>query len=225
MTTAKQSLPVATFFIGGAADKSKFWYIGPKTNLIEAQLVMRYFSAISGKTSNEEINKGNKDAYFGYDETEEIIAAIRRHHKTNPFVKIRLIGHSLGAWQAARISAKIAREGITTSLLVTIDPVGITYFMRMTDTFWRASDTDITPPRPVASKWINILASPQNGGDIDDAIADAGMRWHPSRDNGLKSKPTFDYGTPYHHGEPWKMMNFPGAGTKSAWQILIMEGQ
>jgi hypothetical protein len=221
MVKTQLGTAVATFFIGGAADKNRFWYLGPKTNLIGRELVMRYFAAISNRTFTAvEMNKGVQEAYFGYDELEQVLASIRRHHQANPAVKIRLVGHSLGAWQAAKISAMMAAEGITTSLLITIDPVGIVYFMRLTDTFWRVGSMDPTPPRPVAQQWINILAHYPGGADIDDKIADAGMRWHPARDPGVKSRPAFDYGAPFHHGEPWKMMAFPGAAGKSAWQIL-----
>lgn len=222
MTTAQNTGTIATFFIGGAADKNRFLYILPKTNLIEDQLVRKYFEQMSKNTNIIDMNKGSDDAYFGYDEMDQIIEAIKKCHKLNSSVKIRLLGHSLGGWKAAKISERLSKEGILTALLVTIDPVGTGYFMKHTDAPWKLGNEDLTLPHPTPATWINILATHPNY-SRDDVVADLGIRWHPSRDPGLKKKPTYDYGTPYSHAEVWKMMSFPSAQGKSAWQILMNE--
>jgi pimeloyl-ACP methyl ester carboxylesterase len=206
--------PIATFFIGGAADKTRFWGLVPVTNLIASELITRYLGEI-GRTGNggAEVNPTLAQAYFGYDETEKIFERIKALHQQQPGVRVRLIGHSLGGWRAAKLSAQLAEVGIKPALLVTIDPVGVFYFPRY-EMF------DIALPRPAAQVWINILANPIGKNGIDDHIAELGSKWQPAHDSGLRNKPTFDYSTPLHHAQVWKMMTFPGAGGRSAWDFL-----
>jgi hypothetical protein len=52
--------------------------------------------------------------------------------------------------------------------------------------------------------------------DLNDAIADAGMRWQPHFDSTLKHKPNGDYRTPYSHAQIFEMMAFPGAASQGA---------
>jgi hypothetical protein len=57
--------------------------------------------------------------------------------------------------------------------------------------------------------------------DLNDAIADAGMRWQPHFDSTLKHKPNGDYRTPYSHAQIFEMMAFPGAASQGAWALLM----
>ncbi len=116
---------------------------------------------------------------------------------------------------------RLAKASITTALLITIDAVGIVYFMKTTDVLWNVGNDDLTLPRPVATKWINILANHTIKYDRNDAVADAGMRWQPSFDSTLKQKPDGDYRTPYSHAEVFEMMTFPGAASRGAWALLL----
>jgi hypothetical protein len=211
--------PFATFFIGGAADKNPFWYVGPKTNLILDTLIKRYVLALGqSPLAGLEQNKRLENAYFGYDEGEELLAMAIALHKKDGTMTVRLIGHSLGAWRAAKLSAELAKVGITTSLLITIDPVGNIYFLRF-------PGNESFTPAPVAKKWINILAQHTISYNRDDAIADAGGRWRPGRDILLKTAPNADYATPYSHAAVWQMMVFPGSDGRSAWQALMAPPQ
>ena len=171
-------------------------------------------AANSGTLATREFYKTSDDFYFGNDDADDLFATIKRIAKQQPGIKIRLIGHSLGGWCAAKLSKRLHQAGIGTSLLITIDPVGVAYFMRI-------ADSESEPPRPVADVWVNIVAEHAKKYGVDDIIADAGTRWRPSRDWGLKIKPTFDYNTPFSHADVWKMMVFQGAKGKSAWEILI----
>lgn len=215
MVSKKEPQAIVTYFIGGAADKSRFWGIGPRTNLIRDRLVLRYFLAIQS-TALASLEQNNVDGgeYWGYDEMDKLFLAIQNKHKINGGIKIRLIGHSLGGWQAAKLSARLAGIGIATDLLITIDPVGISYFMN-----FPGSEAEL--PRPNARIWINLIANHTRGYNSDDAVADAGIRWRPERDTGLKRKPTLNIETPYSHADLWQMMVFPGTGGKSAWQFLV----
>lgn len=215
MVEAKKTVaPIATFFIGGAADKSKFWGIAPKTNLIKNQLIGRYLDAINKtEIGAREINNHSQKCYFGYDEEASILNKIFELKKTNPSVEIRLVGHSLGGWIAANLSEQITQAGMSNTLLITIDPVGVGYFNGYYTPI-------LTMPRPDARIWINILAMYANGYKIDDLVADLGYRYRPSRDSSLKKKPQFDYGTPFSHAAALEMMMFPGAGGQSAWAYL-----
>ena len=205
---------IATFFIGGAADKNRFWAIGPKTNLIRDRLLVRYLDTIkSTPLGAKELNRDFNSAHWGYDEMDRLFQTIHALCKQKPGCKIRLIGHSLGGWQAAKMTSRLAQIGIPTSLLITIDPVGISYFMN-----FPGNETGL--PRPVAAVWVNLLAEHTIEYALDDGVADAGVRWKPARDNGLKSPPTFDIGTPYSHADVWQMMVFPGQAGISAWQLL-----
>ncbi len=209
------SATVATYFVGGAADKNRFWGIVPKTNLIRTQLILRYFDALnSGKLPMVELNKTFEACYFGHDEMDALFLVIIDMNKRTPAAKIRLVGHSLGGWQAAVLSNRLAASGIQTHLLVTIDPVGVGYFMNF-------PGGQYSLPRPITKQWINLAANHTIGYDVNDAVADAGIRWHPWRDTGLKTKPQFDIGTPFSHADVWDMMTFPDAAGKSAWQILF----
>lgn len=204
----------ATFFIGGAADKTRFWGIVPQTNLIKSQLIRRYLTTLAeNKQSALELNNSLEKMYWGYDELPQLLAAILQTAKAHPTARIRLIGHSLGGWQAAKLSGKLAQAGVTTSLLITLDPVGIGYFLKMTG-------SDSLPPQPSATTWINILANHTIAYTQDDLIADAGVRWRPARDMLLTNKPQADYAVPHSHADVWQMMTFPGTKGQSAWQIL-----
>ncbi len=214
MTTKENTVTVATFFIGGAADKNRFFLAISPTHLLRNALVTRYFQAITTLPLGQaEVNQSFADAYFGYDEMDQLFARIQELRKRMPTVKIRLLGHSLGGWQAAKMSTRLAGQGIMPSLLVTLDPVGIAYFMN-----FPGRETSL--PRPEAALWLNVCANATNDYSTDDAIADAGVRWRPYRDTALKRKPNFDIGTPYSHADVWRMMTFPGANGKSAWQLL-----
>lgn len=212
-----QNSPVATYFIGGAADKNRFWYVLPTTNWIRDELIKRYFYEIRNRPiAALEVNNHVEAAYYGYDEMEQLFVAIQKQCAQQPGTRIRLIGHSLGAWRAAKLSSQLAEKGIAVALLITIDPVGVGYFMRF-------AGSEPNTPAPKANLWINILAGHTVAYDEDDVVADAGVRWRPARDPALKAKPKYDYETPYSHAAVWPMMVFPGANGKSAWQLLLTE--
>jgi hypothetical protein len=224
MAKSQKSNPIATFFIGGAGDKKGFWGVGPISNLTRKTLVRRYFYELGATPLiGAEINQTAEEAYYGYDETEQLFIAIRNIHKRHPSVKIRLIGHSLGGWKAAKLTEKLAKESIPTALLITIDPVGTVYFKSMAALLGRRGLVDITRPRPKAAVWVNLLANHTIQYDHNDLIADAGMRWRPHRDGGLKHKPHTDHHTPYSHAEVMEMMTFSGKAGNAAW-ALLMEG-
>lgn len=214
MTANQKTIDCATFFIGGASDKNRFWGIAPATNLIRDQLIAKYIKAIrSGAIGCSEAMQGLSN-YFGYDEMDTLFQAIQAIVKNNPKIAIRLVGHSLGAWQAAKMTERLAQAGISTALLITIDPVGIGYFMNF-------PGGQYSLPRPIAKVWVNLAANHTIQYQRDDAVADAGIRWHPWRDTGLKNQPTHDIATPYSHADVWLMMTFPGTTGKSAWQTLL----
>lgn len=218
MATVQKTPPmVATFFIGGAADKNKFWGVIPATNLIKNQLVSRYLDEINQTPlGSREINKSQQASYYGYEEMDDIFKAILSLQKTYPEIEIRLVGHSLGGWIAANLSEKINQAGINNSLLITIDPVGVGYF--------NGYNTPIlTLPRPGAKIWINILANHSRGYSADDLVADLGMRYRPALDAALKSKPRFDYSAPFSHAASLEMVLFPGADGRSAWSYLFKD--
>ena len=222
MAKSPNSKPVATFFIGGAGDKKGFWGIGPVTNLTWKTLVRRYFYELGATPLiGMEINKTAEEAYYGYDETEQLFIRIRNIHMRHPSVKIRLIGHSLGGWKAAKLTEKLAKESISTALLITLDPVGMVYFKSIAAFLGRRGLADITRPRPKAAVWVNLLASHTVRYDRNDLIADAGMRWRPHRDRGLKDKPHTDHHTPYSHAEVMEMMTFSGKAGNPAWALLM----
>jgi hypothetical protein len=222
MATSQNSGMIATFFIGGAADKNRFWYVGPQTHLIRDSLVKKYLVSIQNTPLfAAEINKTVEHLYYGYDEMDELFLVIQKICASHPAVKIRLVGHSLGGWKAAKLTEKLAKASITTALLITIDPVGIGYFMKTTDAFWRLGNDDLTLPRPLATVWINILANHTLQYDRNDMIADFGVHWQPFHDSGLAHKPNGDYCTPYSHADILPMMTFPGAASQGAWALLI----
>lgn len=215
MTNTLATPSIATYFIGGAADKNRFWYLGPRTNLIRRTLLNRYLDAIRPTALwAMEQNRTIDDAYWGYDEMDALFMAIQKLIKNKPGTQVRLIGHSLGAWQAGKLSSRLAEVGIATALLVSIDPVGIGYFLEF-------PGNEASLPRPQAVNWINLVANHLAGYTVDDGVADAGIRWRPERDTGLKRKPTLNIETPYSHADVWQMMVFPGGGGKSAWQTLM----
>jgi hypothetical protein len=170
----------ATFFLGGAADKKAFLGVVPATKIIQDEIVNGY----AQKRPSFEFNP-NADFYWDYSESDAVLAKIK---KMSSDVKIRLVGHSLGGWQAGKITEQLNKFGVEVDLLVTLDPVGVIYFSGQ------------TPPNPKAKTWLNVTAMPSKI-EADDVVAGVGGKWLPTSNPFTKNKPTFEHQLVCHHRE------------------------
>ncbi len=212
--SARASCRVASYFIGGAGDKSRFLLFFRQTNLLKSLLINHYTAHLASSGQDKlEVNHTPDKLYWGFDEMDALLAEIKSTVRRFRAVKIRLIGHSFGGFQAAKLSTRLAQEGIVTDLLITLDPVGSGNLSKFVGLGRR-------PVHPKANTWVNICANHTIRYDRTDAVADLGVRWKPGRDRSLKIQPHSDFGVPHSHTAIWEMMHFPGIAGDSAWGLL-----
>ena len=191
-----------TVFIGGAGDKSPFLGYGPSKIMSD---VMKDFN-----TDVKAAGKTEDTKYYGYEDQDEILADILNVLKNNPNEKINIVGHSLGGWVGARVAEALGKCSNSTTgasykvnNLVTLDPVGTTYFLFQ------------AKPTPTADNWINVLANPTTP-DFTDTIANLGGRWkNPTNTNS-------SYAIDVNHANAGALFrNTPTPGGISASQTII----
>lgn len=142
-----------TIFIGGAGDKQPFMGTPPH------HIVGNYQNWYSN-------NVDSNSAYFGYNEKDKILAAIRAARANNPCEPINLVGHSYGGDTAAVVARALADDGVRTNALITVDPVG-----GAIPGFWDDGD-HLTG----VDLWSNINATPANR-NASDTVASIGGKW------------------------------------------------
>jgi pimeloyl-ACP methyl ester carboxylesterase len=187
------------FFIGGAADKEAYYFQGPYKNIEEAK---KYFDPLVADLKELGLYESH---YRGYDDargTNDIKKQFKAHI-TDKTVSVYLIGHSLGGWNAAHLSAILTKDGYKVEMLITLDPVGEGALV------WVGSDIYGSKPVPKANSWINVLASPSKP-DQSDGVAEFGERWN------VGSGPTVSYTADINHAYAKKMFLAAPKDMKSA---------
>ena len=166
----KKEKQVVIFFIGGAADKNKYFGNGP-TNIIRVQ-VDEVFQKLIDKNN---ITKEYKSIHIGFDDVrgdEDIEKNVISQLSDDKEIGLYIVGHSLGGWNGAHLSRILSDKGYTIQMLITLDPVGKgTNTQIISDVYW-------TTPKPIAKYWINVSTYPESY-QSDDFIADLGGQWNP----------------------------------------------
>ncbi|TDR26461.1 hypothetical protein [Hydromonas duriensis] len=204
-TTVTINRKAVIFWIGGAGDKKMYAFSGPNKNIVYAQ------QKFIARKNNELISKINaiKEEYLGYYEiyeTDDIKKNVIDKIAKDDLVYI--IGHSLGGWNGAYITRKLAEKGITTTMLITLDPVGVGAGVAIvSNIFWKT-------PKVRANKWINVGCSGKSY-DFSDFVADLGSQWRPV------SGPTVNAKVDLYHLDADLIFTAPIQDGKSALDFLI----
>ena len=177
---------IITFFIGGAADASRYFGVGP--NFIVRDYVKIPFDEIAPSHCQSEYL--GYDAIYGQQNIQNnILSCISNKEQT----LINIVGFSLGGWNAAHLSEILTNQGYTVDVLITLDPVGVNTGVKLiSKIYWHE-------PSPKANHWINVFTNPPSL-TPDDLVARAGGQWIPP-----KSKNHTSYEMPRHHREVWKL--------------------
>lgn len=101
-----------------------------------------------------------------------------------PETHIYIIGHSLGAWNGAHLSALLAAHGYKSAFLVTLDPVGMgNHELDWAANLMKQAQIYSQPPMPVTHQWINVrgfhvgLNEKRFSDTFGDWVAWAGGQW------------------------------------------------
>lgn len=191
------------FFVGGAGDKESYYGFGPEHNIDHARL------PFDNSVKLAEYAAGVKSHYLGYNEVigeSNIQSNVLKELCKNDAVYI--VGHSLGGWNGAHLSAILANMGYTVKMLVTLDPVGKGALV--------GSLSNIYPdtPQPKAGLWINILAQSSKS-NMSDWIAGIGEQWR------LESGPNVNSIMDVNHEKAAEMFTTVLADGKSALHYMI----
>ena len=158
---------VVVFFIGGAGDKEEYYQNEPphgNVTFAQQQLSVRFTESQQSKVTL---------VYLSYKDVrgeKDIKKYVLQHLAGDKSIYVSIVGHSLGGWNGAHLSAILKEDGYTVKSLVTLDPVGGGAGV------WMVSDIYFSTPKPSAEYWINILASPK-ATDDSDRVASMGERW------------------------------------------------
>lgn len=197
------------FFIGGAGDKKSYYGSGPHGNLVGAK------NAFQNWLQNAPaLNTAIEVHYLGYNEVygAKNIKKYVLHQITSTDDLIFMVGHSLGAWNAAHLTAELHAKGYTTTMLVTLDPVGRRGGVQT------ISNIPYFPKSAKANFWVNVFV---NGGtyDFTDFVADSGGRWYPHHPT-----PQVNVGIEANHYQAEKLFTTPIQDGKSAldWMALSL---
>jgi hypothetical protein len=191
------------FFVGGAGDKESYYGFGPENNVNYARL------PFDESVKKADYAPGVKSHHLGYNEVigeQNIQANVLGELCKNDAVYI--VGHSLGGWNGAHLSAILSDLGYTVKMLVTLDPVGKGALV--------GSISNIYPdtPRPKAGLWINILAKSSES-NVSDWVAGVGEQWV------LESGPNVNSIMDVNHDKAVVMFTTVLADGKSALHYMI----
>ncbi len=187
VVTVKILQPVIVFYIGGAGDKDEFYGTGPYGNVLEIKdKCDESFKALYN-------HKLYFSEYLGYNEAcgEDDVKANVIDKIPNLHTPVYIIGHSLGGWNSAHLSAILSDKGYTVGMLITLDPVGSGLVQLVSNIY-------LSTPVPKAKFWINIRAEAKDT-DVSDVIANAGGQWT------VKKGANLNYIAPIHHANAYKM--------------------
>lgn len=196
-----------TIFIGGAGDHERFWHVFPNHGAVKDYAQIDFNSILTGHFQTKlNVNKSRADRlaifnikYYGYNEIDAAYDAAIRGLKNFPTLKINVVGHSLGGWQAAHLAQRLNEfKCDTVANLITLDPVGEIYS-------WNpAGSIKFRSPNTTGSTWTNIRAeSSSMYPGWNNIVANAGGQWNPSN-SGLS--PTYNYQIEADHLAIRKMM-------------------
>lgn len=170
---------VVILFIGGAGDKRKYSGQGPNHNIVYAQ--KPFDKLFAGKSNYKSLYLGYYEINPETDITKYVESQIQKGDL------LYIVGHSLGGWNAAHLSAILSNKGYDVEMLVTLDPVGEDLIINS------SSEMYFKTPKPKAKFWINIFVDAESY-SFSDFIADMGVQWIPK-----DPKPNISHTTKHSH--------------------------
>jgi len=106
------------------------------------------------------------------------------------------------------LSNTLAKNGLSTEVLVTLDPVGIKVGVTLiSDIFW-------SYPEPKAKQWVNASVAPEDY-DFSDLVADVGGQWKP------EGASLSDLNVPASHWAAHKIFTYKLNGKISALEVVL----
>ncbi|MDR3445865.1 MULTISPECIES: alpha/beta hydrolase [unclassified Dyella] len=191
ITVPSLAEPATVFFIGGAGDKTSYYFSGPNNNVVRAQEILE------ARISDLLKRKFYVPCYLGYYEVhsksdikKNVLSVIPS--KTAP---VYIVGHSLGAWNGAHLSRMLTDAGYNVVMLVTLDPVGGGAIVTLGSSIWSHAE-----PTPNAKVWINVHAAPTHPNQ-SDGVANFGDRWV------IKSGPNVNVDVNVNHANAGAIFN------------------
>lgn len=175
---------IVLFFVGGAGDKESYYGTGPNNNVADA---LKIFNR------DMEARKlgGTYDAHhigYNYFTNNEGLKTNVLEKIADATTPVYIIGHSLGGWNGAHLSAVLSERGYRIPALVTLDPVGEGSIV------WGISSLYRQEPKPVAEYWVNVRADAKNW-NFSDLVADFGEQWD------MKSGPNMNGRVDVNHAD------------------------
>lgn len=153
-------------FIGGAGDQEPYYGIGPTGIISYAEAELDIESTKVG------ISYLINSSRIGYNQAHGEENIRKLENKLSKSNLIYIIGHSLGAWNAAHLATILTNKGYAVKMLVTLDPVGTGIIVGgISGIYWKPETM------PKAEKWINIRAESDKFFDMSDIIANLGGQW------------------------------------------------
>jgi pimeloyl-ACP methyl ester carboxylesterase len=194
---------VIAFWIGGAGDKESYYFSGPFHNVRDAR------DLFESKIVDLEKRDLYSSYYLDYSEAKGFLdvkeyATGNIPDKTTP---VYIVGHSLGGWNGAHLSAVLSKKGYNVEMLITLDPVGEGALVYVGSDIYRSK------PEPASKFWVNIRATPKKP-DQSDSVAEFGERWT------VTSGPALNYIADINHYNAKKMFLAPLKDTKSAADLM-----
>ncbi len=177
------------FFIGGAGDKTSYYFSGPNHNVVDAEKILdKRIKDLLEKRLYNPVYLGYYEVHSKSDIKKYVTDVIPS--KTAP---VYIVGHSLGGWNGAHLSRLLTDAGYNVVMLVTLDPVGGGTLVALGSAIWFHPE-----PKPNAKVWINIHGAPKRP-DQTDAVANFGDRWV------IKSGPNVNLDVDVNHADAGAM--------------------
>ncbi|WP_392564709.1 hypothetical protein RHO13_04640 [Orbus wheelerorum] len=242
-------------FIGGAADKESFLWgsahlpfpkiqphytMGHLANSFRDELNQKLIGI--GGNRQQNYNEYYKIDYLSY--TEVFFSELKNNPSSHAMLltnlryrnikqnignntKVYIIGHSLGGWNGAHLSAILSNFNINIECLVTLDPVGMgNHELHFIQPWIKKAQIYTYEPQPVTKYWFNIQArhinvtKKQVSGSFDDWVAWAGGQWlmsnnYPAAEQQICEKTNFS------HKKALQMLTYPTILGCSAYDYLL----
>ena len=194
---------VMVFLVGGAGDQERYYVDGPNHNVDYVRdMVDADIEALEIKKYCTTLPLGYNAFMSEEDLENNVIGKI-----SNCNTAVYIIGHSLGGWNGAHLSAVLSDRGFKVKMLVTLDPVGHGKIVYGISKIYRQV------PQPKAEYWVNIRAAAVDW-NLSDVVADFGEQWE------ISARPNVMGRLDINHADANFMYARPLPGGKSARQIL-----
>lgn len=195
---------IVVFFVGGAGDKESYYLTGPNNNVVEARKIFIKNMEIEGLADTYEAHHLSYNDFLT-DEGLQANVLAKAPDLTTP---VYIVGHSLGGWNGAHLSAVLSNRGYRIPVLVTLDPVGEGKIVYGISSIYQQE------PKPKAEYWVNVRADAKDW-NFSDLVADFGEQWN------MASGPNMNGRVDVNHADAWAIYIAVLECGKSARDILM----